>query len=149
MTEEDYVDTKKVIWLGALALALVIVLIMTPIFAWKLISPGLNLRASNTEKQAVIKEQEAISEAEVYAAEKRVIAAQSEADARIIEAESLAESQELIAETLTPEYLQWRLYEVLATTENQVIYVATEGGLPVTEASRLAEPIIVAPEAEE
>lgn len=104
--------------------------------------PKYKLYKSNTEKQAVIKEQEAISEAEVFAAEKRVIAASAEAEARLIEAQAIADSQKMIAATLTPEYLTWRYYEVLATTENQIIYVPVEDGLPITEANRLAvEPV--------
>lgn len=106
---------------------------------WRLISPQMNLYRSNTEKQSVIKEQEAISDAAEYAAKSRVTQANAEAEARIIEAQAIAESQELIAATLTPEYLQWRYYEVLATTPNQVIYVPTEGNLPITEAGRRPE----------
>lgn len=115
----------------------VIVTILLVILAWKLVTPRINLYKSNTEKQAVIKEQEAISEAAVFAAEKRVIQASAEAKARLIEAQAIADSQKLIAATLTPEYLQWRYYEVLAVTNNQIIYVPTEAGLPITEANRL------------
>jgi len=115
---------------GVLGLVLVI------IFAFKAINPQLNLYRSNTEKKAVIAEQQAISEAEVYAAEKRVIAAGAEADARRIEAQGIADAQEIIAATLTPEYLTWRYYEVLATTKDHVVYVPTEAGLPILEATR-------------
>src|SRR5690606_27915473 len=110
------------------------------VYVNRLVGPKLNLYRSNTEKQAVIKEQEAISEAEVYAAEKRVIAAEAEAEARLIEAQALAEAQRIISETLTPEYLTWRYYEVLATTENDVVYIPTEAGLPITEARERVAP---------
>jgi hypothetical protein len=128
---------RVVVWATVAGCAILIVFVGL-ILAWKAITPKLNLYKSNTEKQAVIKEQEAISEAEVFAAEKRVIAARAEADARRIEASGIADAQALIAATLTPEYLRWRYYEVLATTANQVIYVPTEAGLPVLEAQRLA-----------
>jgi hypothetical protein len=126
-------------WAGIIIAATLITTIGL-IFVWKLATPKLNLYRSNTEKQAVIKEQEAISEASVYAAEKRVITAKAEADARRIEAEGLADAQAIISATLTPEYLQWRYYEVLATTNNQVIYLPTEAGLPITEARTPAAP---------
>ncbi|WP_162941578.1 hypothetical protein [Desertimonas flava] len=125
------------------AVATVIVAIVLVIVGWKVVSPKLNLYRSNTEKQSVIAEQEAISQAEVYAAQKRVTAAEAEAEARIIEAESIAESQRIISETLTPEYLTWRFYEVLATTENEIIYVPTEAGLPILEAARNTPPVVV------
>jgi hypothetical protein len=117
---------------GVTAGALVLIVALWLLIAWA--GPKLNLYKSNTEKQAVIKEQEAISEAEVFAAEKRVIAARAEAEARRIEAEGIADAQKIITATLTPEYLRWRYYEVLATTANQVIYVPTEAALPITEA---------------
>lgn len=147
--ETSPMSPKKAVWLAALVLFLLIAILLGTIFTWKLVTPKMNLYRSNTEKQAVIKEQEAISEAEVYAAQKRVTAATAEAEARIIEANSLAEAQQIISETLTPEYLTWRLYEVLATTENQVIYVPTENGLPITEASRLTPPITITTNSED
>lgn len=139
--EKDHKDAKTWIKRITIGFCAVVVCILAAIVAAKIINPSLNLRRSNIEKQAVIKEQEAISEAEVFAAEKRVIAARAEAEARLIEAQAIADSQELIASTLTPEYLQWRFYEVLATTENQIIYVPTDGSLPITEANRMPQSI--------
>ena len=57
---------------GTVAVVVVIIAIFGVATAGKLINPKLNLYRSNTEKQSVIKEQEAISEAEVFAAQKRV-----------------------------------------------------------------------------
>lgn len=133
---QNYRDTRRWIKIALAILVGLVLLIVAIIYIGKLVNPRLNLYRSNTEKQAVIKEQEAISEAEVFAAEKRVIAAAAEAEARIIEAQSIAEAQAIISETLTPEYLTWRFYEMLGETENQVIYVPTEAGLPVLEAVR-------------
>lgn len=148
---DAYHDEKRYFRWGMWAAVLVTILSLGGCFGYKAANPKLNLYKSNTEKQAVIKEQEAISEAEVYAAEKRVIAAQAEADAllidanaaaerRVIEARSIAESQEIIAATLTPEYLEWRFYEVLADSDSDVIYVPTEANIPITEAGRIIAP---------
>lgn len=136
----DYDDITS--WIKKVTTALVVLIfaIVATIFAWKLITPSLNLRKANTEKQAVIKEQEARSKAAEFEAKSAVTRAQAEADARIIEATSIAEAQEIIAATLTPEYLQWRYYEVLATTDNQIIYVPVNGEVPVTEAGRAVTP---------
>jgi hypothetical protein len=128
-----------VLVVGGLIAAFVVLFFL---FSWA--TPKFNLYRSNTEKQSVIKEQEAISEAAVFAAQKRVTVAEAEAKARIIEADAIAESQRIISETLTPEYLRWRYYEVLATTQNQIVYVPTEAGLPILEASR-QRPTPVAP----
>lgn len=137
--KEELAELKSVkhwVKVAGRSIALIIVVIFAVMLTSRIVGPKLNLYKSNTEKQAVIKEQEAISEAEVFAAEKRVIAARAEAEARVIEAQGIADAQELIASTLTDEYLQWRYYEVLATTDNQIIYVPIDGDLPVTEATR-------------
>ena len=139
MDREDYDFTKRAVAVVAGGIIVTLLVISSVVVFWKLTTPKFNLYKSNTEKQSVIKEQEAISEAEVYAAEKRVIAAEADAEARLIEAESVAAAQEIIAQTLTPEYLTWRLYEVLGSTDNQVIYVPTEGGIPITEAGRAVD----------
>lgn len=136
---EAYDDQRRSVRMVVGGICAVLLVLVLSIFAYRFITPKLNLYASNTEKQAVIKEQEAISEAEVFAAEKRVIAAEAEAEARRIEAEGIADAQRIISETLTPEYLTWRFYEVLSDSEGDVIYVPTEAGLPILEATRNQE----------
>jgi len=134
--EDNREFTRKLIKLVTACICITIIVIVGVVLAWKLVTPRLNLYKSNTEKQSVIKEQEAISEAAVFAAQKRVTQAEAEKTARLIEADAIAQAQTKIAATLTPEYLTWRYYEVLATTANQVIYVPASG-VPLTEATRL------------
>jgi hypothetical protein len=104
--------------------------------AWGIISPRLNLYRANTEKQAVIAEQKAKSEAAEYAARSQVTQAQAKADAEVIRARGLAESQDIIASTLTEEYLRYLYIDALAGGNGQIIYVPTEAGLPILEAGR-------------
>jgi hypothetical protein len=125
--------------IGIGVIAAVLILLIGVIFTWKLVTPTLNLRKANTEKQAVIKEQEAKSKAAEFEAQSAVTRAQARADAMRIEASGIADSQEIIAATLTPEYLQWRYLEVLENTENQVIYVPADGSIPITEAGRAVD----------
>lgn len=101
-----------------------------------IISPRLNLYRANTEKQAVIAEQKAKSEAAEYAARSQVTQAQAKADAEVIRARGLAESQDIIASTLTEEYLRYLYIDALAGGNGQIIYVPTEAGLPILEAGR-------------
>lgn len=104
---------------------------------WMVVSPRLNLYRKNTEKQAVIAEQRAKSEAAEYAARSRVTQAKAKAEAEVIRAKGLAEAQSIIAETLTPEYLRYLYIDAIAGGDGQIIYVPTEAGLPVLEAGRL------------
>lgn len=101
-----------------------------------IISPRLNLYKANTEKQAVIAEQKAQSEAAEFAARSAVTQAEAKAEAMIIEAKALAESQAIIAETLTPEYIRYLYVKAIENNPNQVIYVPTEAGMPILESGR-------------
>lgn len=123
--------------------AVIVVIVVGLILAFRAVMPQLNLYRANTEKQAVIAEQKAESEAAEFRARSEVIQAQALADAEVIRAGGIAEANRIIAESITPEYVDYLFVRALETTDNQVIYVATEAGLPVLEASRLtvgAEP---------
>lgn len=127
------------LWIAKLAVkgtTVVVVVIIGVIFAWKAVSPQLNLYRANTEKQAVIADQRAQSEAAEFAAKSAVTQAKAKAEAMIIEAQGLAESQQIIAATLTPEYIRYLYIKALEGNPNQVIYVPTEAGLPILEAGR-------------
>ncbi len=100
------------------------------------ITPQINLYRKNTEKQAVIAEQKAKSQAAEYAAKSAVTQAQAKADAEVIRAQGLADSQGIIAETLSEEYLRYLYINALADGNGQIIYVPTEAGLPILEAGR-------------
>lgn len=119
--------------LGAITVIVLLVLLS------KGLSPQLNLYRANTEKQAVIAEQKAQSEAAEYAARSAVIQAEAQSEAEVIRAQGLATAQEIIAETLTEGYLRYLYIQQLDGSESQVIYVPTEAGLPILEAERLAK----------
>lgn len=132
-----YDDDLHVTRLIVVALAVLAVVVLAFIFAWKAVTPQLNLYRANTEKKAVIAEQRAISEAAEFAARSEVIQAQAKADAEVIRAQGLAASQEIIAATLTEEYLRYLYINQLDGVSGQVIYIPTEAGLPILEAGRL------------
>jgi predicted Holliday junction resolvase-like endonuclease len=130
-------DATIVKWIIRIVIVTALVIIAF-IFAWKAVTPQLNLYRANTEKKAVIAEQRAISEAAEFAARSSVIQAQAKADAEVIRAEGLAASQEIISATLTEEYLRYLYINQLDEPAGQVIYIPTEAGLPILEAERLA-----------
>ena len=103
------------------------------------LGPQLNLYRANTEKQAVIAEQKAQSEAAEFAARSRIIQSEAEAEAETVRARGLSVAQDIISETLTEEYLRYLYIQQLDETEGQIIYIPTEAGLPILEAQRLAE----------
>lgn len=111
---------------------IVILLLLSLWFGYRLVSPQLNLYRANTEKQTVIAEARAKAESAEFLK-------QSE----IVRAEGVAEANRIIAESITDEYVRWLYVDQLDSIDGQVIYVPTEAGLPILEAERLAKPAVV------
>lgn len=87
------------------------------------------LAQANYSKQVAVQEALATRDSAKYKAE-----------AQITAAHGIAESNQIIGRSLkdNPEYLTYLWIEMMQGTKNQVIYVPTEGSIPVTEASRFA-----------
>ncbi len=65
--------------------------------------------------------------------------AKKDAEIQVARAQGIAESNKIIAESITDNYLRYQWIEGLQRNQMQVIYVPTEGGLPVLEAGRIGE----------
>jgi regulator of protease activity HflC (stomatin/prohibitin superfamily) len=133
---ESYRSVRRWINLACKITAGLVVGIFLLTLVSKAVGPQLNLYRANTEKQAVIAEQKAQSEAAEFAARSAVTQAEAKAQAMIIEAKALAESQDIIAKTLTPEYIRYLYIKAIENNPNQVIYVPTEAGMPILESGR-------------
>lgn len=62
--------------------------------------------------------------------------AKKDAEIEIAKAQGVAKSNEIIAGSITESYLRYKWIEGLQTNNMQVVYVPTEGGLPILEANR-------------
>jgi len=133
---EDLRFTRKIVKWVSIGLCSVLLAVTGMVFAFKVVGPQLNLYKANTEKKSVIAEQKAQSEAAEFKAKSEVTQAQAKADAEVIRAKGLAESQSIIAETLTEDYIRYLYIQAIEGNSNQIIYVPTEGGLPILEAGR-------------
>ncbi|GGD36679.1 hypothetical protein [Croceicoccus pelagius] len=87
-------------------------------------------QASQNRKIAVLEAQAALDSAKL------------KADAEIERAKGLAEANRIVADSLGgPEgYLRYLYIQNLEQSRGQIIYVPTEGGLPILEAGRRAVP---------
>ena len=65
--------------------------------------------------------------------------AKKDAEIEIARAQGVAKSNEIIANSITEGYLRYRWIEGLQTNREMVIYVPTEGNLPIMEAGRWGE----------
>jgi len=77
----------------------------------------------------------------VLEAQARRDSAEMDSEAEITRARGLAEANRIVANSLGgPEgYLRYLYIQKLAQSQNQIIYVPTEAGLPVLEAGRLQQ----------
>ena len=130
-------EGRKNVRLGVKIVAGVTLFLILLIGGCMAVKPQYNLYKANTEKQSVIREQEAQSKAAEFRAISEVTQAEAKAEAEVIRAKGIAEANRIIAESITPEYVNYLYVRALEATQNQVIYVPTEAGLPVLEANRL------------
>ena len=65
-------------------------------------------------------------------------AAQSLANARIIEAHGISEANKIIGDSLTnnESYIHYLWIEAIKESKNQIVYIPTEAGIPITESMR-------------
>ncbi|QDX24910.1 membrane protease subunit [Sphingomonas suaedae] len=84
----------------------------------------------------------------VLEAQARMDSASLEANAEIARAKGLAEANRIVANSLGgPEgYLRYLYIQNLEQSKGQIIYVPTEGGLPILEAGRLRREPLPAPD---
>lgn len=85
------------------------------------------LRRQEYEKQVLIEQAKAEKESAIY-----------EAEAEVERAKGVARSNEIIGDSLNgnESYLRYLMIQTLEDQETKLIYVPTEAGLPILEASR-------------
>ena len=98
--------------------------------------PKYDLYRAETAKRSRVAEARAESDAAQYQADRAVEIAQAEAEADRERAAGIADANRTIANSLTPEYIRWYFIDRLDDVEGQIIYVPTEGNVPITDAGR-------------
>lgn len=121
--------------IGVIATVLAICAVVVGLFfalpAWNVWRAGLSgeadLRQATQNRQIAIQEAKAKHEAASELAAAEIERAKGVAQANIIIGNSLKDNQG---------YLRYLWIEAIHTTKNQVIYIPTEGGLPILEAGK-------------
>jgi hypothetical protein len=114
--------------------AFVIVLVIGTLM-WGM--PNYNVYARELSGKAELREAEWNRQIAVQEAQAIKESATLKAEAEVIRAQGIAEANEIIAGSITTEYIKYKFIEGLNDGNTEVIYVATEAGLPILEASRL------------
>lgn len=90
-----------------------------------------NLRQQEWEKKILIEQAKAENESATLKAEARIKQAQADGEAEVIRAKGAAEAQNIISSTLNENYLRYLWIQGLHDGNGEVMYVPTEGGLPL------------------
>lgn len=100
---------------------------MLILFSWLAVSPNYNLWRASIEKRIAVEEALAVKDSAFHLSE-----------AEIERARGVAEANKVIASSIDEQYIRWLYVNNLADhTGDQIIYIPTEGGLPILEATRL------------
>lgn len=92
------------------------------------IMPEYRLHRAEIEKRILVEQAKAEADA-----------AKEEARAEIERARGTAQANKIVADSITEPYLRYLYINNLSDTDNQVIYLPTEAGLPILEAERLGK----------
>ena len=86
------------------------------------------LAEANQSRQVMITEAKAKKESAIY-----------EAEAEVERAKGMAKANQIVGDSLDghANYLMYLYIQNMQKTDNQIIYVPTEGGMPILEANRL------------
>ena len=134
MVSGEYPNTKK--WLmGGTSLfiisGLVALLIMFGL-------PQYNVWEQGKRGEAELAKAEQNRQIAIQEAKAKEESAKSLANARIIEAKGISEANKIIGDSLqnNDAYIHYLWIEALKESKDQVIYVPTEAGIPITESAR-------------
>jgi len=110
--------------------------------------PTYNVYTQQMAGKALLAEAQSSRQVRVLEARAQLESAKSLADAEVLRAEGAARANRILQNSLGgPEgYLRYLQIQAIESKEAQLIYVPTEGGLPVTESSRLRTTAPVASE---
>lgn len=104
----------------------VVLLMLTIVAGWLAVAPEYRLHKASVEKRILVEQAKAEADAAV-----------EEARAEIERAKGTSKANLIVADSITEPYLRYLYINSLKDTDNQVIYLPTEAGLPILEADRL------------
>ncbi len=130
----DYPNTRKWVMGGAslfIVSCLVALLIMFAV-------PQYNVWEQGKRGEAELAKAEQNRQIAIQEARAKEESAKSLANARIIEARGISEANKIIGDSLqnNDAYIHYLWIEALKESKDQVIYVPTEAGIPITESAR-------------
>lgn len=126
--------------LGGCATLLCILLLAVWLAGW----PAYKVYSQEAAGRAMLAEAQSTRQVAVLEARAKLESAKLLADAEVLRAEGAARANRILQDSLGgPEgYLRYLQIQAIDAKDASVIYVPTEGGLPITESSRLAPRVV-------
>jgi len=124
----------KIIGFGILAFVFLTGLITLAMWGF----PQYNVYSARKEGEVLLAHARSSKEVAVQEAKAKMESASMLAAADTIRAQGVATSNKIIGQSLkdNQEYLTWLWVDNMDKTQNQVIYIPTESGVPIMEAGR-------------
>lgn len=95
--------------------------------------------------QAQLAEAEWTKKIKTEEARANLESAKLDKEAMIIRAQGTAEANKIVSGSLDPLYINYLIAEGLVDSDTQVVYIPTEGSLPIIEAGRMNQPTVNQP----
>jgi hypothetical protein len=131
---DDEIPTSSLVKLGAIAAFVILACAGGGMYG----CPQYNIYSSRLSGEAELAQAEYSKKVAVQTAQAKMDSAKFEAEAEVIRAGGVAKANKIIGDSLRDNeaYLRYLFVQDLQNTHNQVIYVPTEGQLPILEATR-------------
>jgi regulator of protease activity HflC (stomatin/prohibitin superfamily) len=128
-------EESKEVWFWVVRIGLILIVITTAAM-WGL--PNYSVYQQNLEGEAELARATQNRQIKIQEAAAIKESAKDLAAAEIIRAEGVAKANAIIGQSLKDngEYLHYLFINNLEHTQNQIIYIPTEAGLPILEANR-------------
>jgi predicted aminopeptidase len=135
MKEEEISESSALLWLWVKRIGIT-VLCLTGLLMWG--CPNYSVYQQNLEGEAELARATQNRQISIQEAQAKKESAKDLAEAEVIRARGAAQANEIIGKSLegNEAYLHYLFINNMEHTQNQVIYIPTEAGLPILEAGR-------------
>lgn len=120
-------------WLGAVV-GVVFILVWISSFLW---GPLYNVWEKGQKGKSELAQAEYNRQIKVLEAKARLESERLNAQSEVVRAEGVSKANVIISGSITDQYIRYLWVKTLDGAEKEIIYVPTEGNLPITEANRL------------
>ena len=124
---------------GAIAFLIITAIIGAIIAFFMWVIPNYNVWNANMVGKAKLTEANQTRQIKITEAKARKESAIYEAQAEVERAKGMAQANKIVGNSLKghEDYLMYLYIQNMHQTKNQIIYIPTEGGMPILEANRL------------